>query len=40
MEAQNNVSETKVLIYSCGYVRNRPEFTFNNVKLEIVRDYQ
>ena len=35
-----NVSKTKVLIFSCGYVRNRPEFTFGNVKLEIVRDYQ
>ena len=32
-----NVSKTKV--FSRGYVRNRPEFTFGNVKLEIVRDY-
>ena len=35
-----NVSKTKVLIFSRGYVRNRPEFTLGNVKLEIVRDYQ
>ena len=35
-----NVSKTKVLVFSRGYVRNRPEFTFGNVKLEIFRDYQ
>ena len=35
-----NVSKTKVLIFSRGNVRNRPEFTFGNVELEIVRDYQ
>ena len=35
-----NVSKTKVLVFSRGYVRNRPEFTFGNVKLKIVRDYQ
>ena len=35
-----NVSKTKVLVFSRGCVRKRPEFTFGNVKLEIVRDYQ
>ena len=35
-----NVSKTKVLVFSRGCVRNRPEFTFGNVKLEIVREYQ
>ena len=35
-----NVSETKVLVFSRGFVRNIPEFTFGNVKLEIVRYYQ
>ena len=35
-----NVSKTKVLVFSRGYVRNRPEFRFGNVELEIVRDYQ
>ena len=35
-----NVPKTKVLIFSRGYVGNRLEFTFGNVKLEIVRDYQ
>ena len=35
-----NVSKTKVLVFSRGYVRKNPEFTFGNVKLEIVRDYQ
>ena len=35
-----NVSKTKVLIFSRGNVRNRPEFTFGNVELEIVRDHQ
>ena len=35
-----NVSLTKVLVFYRGYVINRPEFTFGDVKLEIVRDYQ
>ena len=35
-----NVSKTKVLVFSPGYVRNKPKFTFGNVKLEIIRDYQ
>ena len=35
-----NVSKTKVLVFSRGYVRKNPEFTYGNVKLEIVRDYQ
>ena len=35
-----NVSKTKVLVFSWGYVRKKTEFTFDNVKLGIVRDYQ
>ena len=35
-----NVSKTKVLVFYRGYVRNRPEFTFGNVELEIIRYYQ
>ena len=35
-----NISKTKVMIFSRGYVRKLPEFTFENTKLEIVRDYQ
>ena len=30
----------QVLVFYRGYVRNRPEFTFGNVKLEIIRYYQ
>ena len=29
-----------MLVFSRGYVRNRPEFTFGNVELAIDRDYQ
>ena len=29
-----------MLVFSRGYVRKTPEFTFGNAKLEIVRDYQ
>ena len=34
------INVSKVLVFYRGYVRNRPEFTFGNVKLEIIRYYQ
>ena len=35
-----NVSETNELVFLHGYVKNRPEFTFGDIKLDIFRDYQ